>query len=269
MKKLLLLAILKLSVLSVNHSYYPLEFISDIENGISNEPLKTSIHDVLTRRHTRIRGSHDEYGCSNKGECYSQRKLSYKEARKYLFGRIHLEKNNSGEYFVKDVYCEIDYYSDGKVGRVGPNRIPNHNVLNCEHTWPQSQFNHHARYQISDLHHLYPTNSRANSTRSSHPFGEVKTSRGINRNCEGSKIENGKFEPPTSHKGNVARAMFYFSVRYNMDISSSVERTLKKWHELDPVDEAEMKRNQEIYLIQGNRNPFIDFPELASRISNF
>ena len=63
--------------------------------------------------------------------------------------------------------------------------------------------------------------------------------------------------------------MFYFSVRYNMDISSSVERTLKKWHELDPVDEAEMKRNQEIYLIQGNRNPFIDFPELASRISNF
>ncbi len=269
MNKYIFLALVNLYVLAFNHTYYPLEFISDVELQITNEPLKTSIHSLLTRRHTKVPGSHDLFGCSNKGKCYSHKKLNYRDARTALFGQLHLERDKGGEYFVHDVYCDIDYYSSSKVGRIGPNKIPNHTVINCEHTWPQSKFNHYSRYQKSDLHHLFPTNSRANSIRDSHDFGEIKSDRGLSRECTSSQYENRNFEPPKKHKGNVARAMFYFAVRYKMTISRRVESTLRKWHESDPVDSKELKRNDAIYEIQGNRNPFIDYPELVSRISNF
>ena len=77
------------------------------------------------------------------------------------------------------------------------------------------------------------------------------------------------FEPPDSHKGNVARAMFYFSMRYNMRIDPVQEKFLKKWNKLDPIDAAERLRNRRIKDIQGNSNPFIDDPFLADRISDF
>ncbi len=77
------------------------------------------------------------------------------------------------------------------------------------------------------------------------------------------------FEPPAAHKGNVARALFYFSVRYMIPIKSIEEEALKRWNKLDPVDQAERDRNDRIQQIQGNRNPFIDYPELTDSVSNF
>ena len=157
---LLISLLISFNVISYHHSYYPHEFLADIDLNLKNDPLKTSIHNLLTRKHTKIPGQQDEFGCSHRGKCYAHKKLNYKQAKKALFGKLHLEKDKSGEYFVKDVYCNIDYYSSHEVGKIGPNKIPNHNVVNCEHTWPQSRFNHFSKYQVSDLHHLFPTNSR-------------------------------------------------------------------------------------------------------------
>tara|TARA_R110000868_G_scaffold246448_2_gene503094 strand:- start:1319 stop:2176 length:858 start_codon:yes stop_codon:yes gene_type:complete len=255
-------------------TYYPAEFKTKM-NDLRNDDLKHEIFKVLDMKH--VGGKNEDIlvnNCSQaKGRCYSQRVLGYTAARKILFGKLHLEQTERGNFYVKDVYCRVNY--DDRIG-VGPDRIPNHTELNCEHTWPQSKFS--SRFpnemQKSDIHHLYPTNSRANSVRGNYEFGEVfNEDSGL---CDASEVggeeRNGGghyFEPPSEHKGNVARALFYFSVRYRTDISERQEEVLRKWHAEDPVDSEEMERNDQIHYIQGNRNPFIDMPELVSKIDNF
>lgn len=193
--------------------------------------------------------------------------IGYNQARKDLLGNMAVYKD-SGTYFVKDVYCESDYVSPGL------GRIPNNSVINVEHTWPQSKFGgNYKRFQKSDLHHLYPTDSQLNSIRGNNPFGNV-TKESQTTKCPQSKIgyeRSGRivFEPPQAHKGNVARALFYFSIRYKMPIDDVQEQTLKEWNIEDPVDEEELIRNDQVEQFQGNRNPFIDEPELALQISNF
>ena len=85
------------------------------------------------------------------------------------------------------------------------------------------------------------------------------------------------FEPRPSRRGDVARAIFYFYVRYastNPDSTSLAnfnreEATLRQWAIQDPVDDYERGRNDVIYLVQRNRNPFIDDPALLERIADF
>jgi hypothetical protein len=193
--------------------------------------------------------------------------LGYREARIKLLGYMAI-KGAQNSYFVTDVYCEADYSSPG-IGRV-----PNNNIINVEHTWPQSKFGGSDRgFQKSDLHHLYPADSQLNSIRGNQPFGDV-IDQTQNTKCPVCSVglnQNGRrvFEPPQDHKGNVARALFYFSVRYRMPISDDEETALKRWHQEDPVDSEELLRNEQVESYQGNRNPFIDEPQLVQLISNF
>lgn len=271
MKKLftLLLLTISLSPLAASN-YYPADFNSKLSKGsLSNDKLKDALFDILSMTHTRRKGKADLLGCdTDEGSCYSQKSLGYKGARKVLFGKLHLEEDANG-YYLKDVYCRKVITSSQT--NIGPNRIPNSNIVNCEHTWPQSKFSKSFQkgMQKSDLHHLFPTDSKANSIRGNFEFGNVD-GWGELSNCEASQSEgHGNFEPPTEHKGNVARALFYFSVRYKMKISAKQERTIKEWHIQDPVDAEEIERNDGIYSVQGNRNPFIDFPNLVDRITDF
>jgi deoxyribonuclease-1 len=195
--------------------------------------------------------------------------ITYDQARKFLFGKLFLKELTPKSYTVIDVYCNRSY---DKSHGVGINQIPNPQYLNCEHTWPQSKFskNFPSELQKTDLHHLFPTDMKANSTRNNFPFGEVngKVTHGDCHDSQiGKEIETGtkSFEPPFEHKGNVARAMMYFSTRYVMPIDSTQLKYLKKWNKEDPVDQEELLRNEEIMNIQGNRNPFIDHPELIER----
>ena len=210
----------------------------------------------------------------------NQKALGYDRARVYLFGALSLEEDQGG-YFVRDVYCGKIYRQEAGVG---PMRIPRNGLLNCEHTWPQSKFSHHfpEKVQKSDLHHLFPTSASANSMRSSFDFGEVEMGPRVREVCEEVVLGNASmprdfsatphglfFSPPENHRGNIARALFYFAIRYQMSIDSVEEYFLKKWHQEDPVDESELQRNERIMEVQGNRNPFIDYPQLVERISNF
>lgn len=201
--------------------------------------------------------------------------LGYKRrAKRVMFGSIDLEQDEKG-FFIKDVYCNLKVRSD-----VGPGRIPTNNIMNAEHTWPQSKGSGHEPFR-GDLHHLFPTDSRANSTRSSNIFGEVVGKAVREEDCTASQVgsiinpETGKkmrvrgYQPPVEHRGNVARALFYSAISYGYRISNLEEYYLKKWHKEDPVDDAERERQDEIHEAQGNRNPFIDFPELAERFLDF
>jgi len=255
-------------------NYYPTDYKSSFQhNTYKDQQLKDKIFILLSSKHMFKSGRDDVIAphCSGNDKCYEHKSIGYRGARKVLFGKIHLREDSSG-YYVQDVYCRKKITRN--VTHVGPNIIPNNNVVNCEHTWPQSRFNRSfpKNLQKSDLHHLYPTDSRANSTRGNNEFAEVDGDR--LDNCDGSyygveKWNGDYFEPPNEHKGNVARALFYFSIRYKLKISSTEEEYLKKWHELDPVDANELERNNIIHSVQGNRNPFIDYPELVSRIRDF
>jgi deoxyribonuclease-1 len=199
-------------------------------------------------------------------ETHSQPVLDYLVARKYLFGQLHYQNG-----ILIDVYCEQKW--DKKHG-VGKDKIPDQNFLNCEHTWPQSKFRNHPEELLikSDLHHLYPVTKNSNSVRSNHPFGFISEGSIVCGNSKKGLIKNTKvigFEPTDSHKGNVARAMFYISIRYKMPIDSYQETALRQWHKTDPVDSFEKSRNIAISKIQGNKNPFIENPELVNTISDF
>lgn len=219
---------------------------------LKNDELKSELTKILTKDHHAV---------------------GYNSAKRYIFGQLFLQKDGDNNYFIQDVYCNKIIKSG-----VGPGAIPSNDKMNVEHTWPQSKFNgsQNSETQKSDLHHLFPTDSKANSIRSSNRFSDVSSNRHLNNNCSASKsgpstIKGGDrfFEPPTEHKGNVARAIFYFSTRYQLKINSYEQEVLKRWNDIDPVDQAEIERNNQIELLQGNRNPFVDFPNLVLDIDRF
>ena len=141
--------------------------------------------------------------------------------------------------------------------------------MNIEHTWPQS--NGANGIAKSDLHHLFPVDSPTNSIRSSLPFCDVIESKWSNSQSKRgfNSFKEHCFEPPEQHKGNVARALFYFSVRYQMPIDDNQESYLRKWCKQDPIDQDEIDRNDKIKSFQYNSNPFIERPELIEQIKNF
>ncbi len=176
--------------------------------------------------------------------------LVYSDSRKHIF--LNVEKFGG--------YVECLY-----TGRIWEGKgMPNSNNFNIEHSWPQSKGA--KGIAKGDLHHLFPTDSKANSTRGSLPFGEITSSKWAQG---GSKCDGRHFDVKKKSRGNIARALFYFSTRYNMKIDDDQENTLKKWHKEDPVDANERARNDRVEEIQGNRNPFIDHPEYVSQISDF
>lgn len=146
--------------------------------------------------------------------------------------------------------------------------------FNTEHTWPQSFFNSNEP-MLSDLSHLFPTDATPNSVRANYPFGPVVSN--ITYNVGGSKLGHRAdgataFEPRDVHKGDVARALFYFMIRYGNSenyMDATQENDLRMWHKTDLVSAKEIQRNNSIASYQGKRNPLIDHPEFTDRITHY
>ena len=161
----------------------------------------------------------------------------------------------------------------------------NDRLWNREHVWCKSHgFDDDKFEAYRDLHHLRACEININSTRNNLDFGEVSDI--VGKDDYGNKWSKDAFEPRDEVKGDVARMLFYMTVKYSSgDLklylvnevptgSSKGEGklgkldTLIKWHEEDPVSIEEVKRNEEVYKIQNNRNPFIDHPEFAENVFN-
>ncbi|WP_404328991.1 endonuclease I family protein [Mesobacillus maritimus] len=145
--------------------------------------------------------------------------------------------------------------------------------FNTEHIVPQSWFQS-LEPMKGDLHHLFTCQPDCNISRSNFPYADFNfytpesDTEPIQNHC-GVTI-NERFEPEHG-KGKSARAMLYFLLRYPLAIKKSFRvlvdiPLLIHWHQQFPVTLYEKHRNQSIYMIQGNRNPFIDFPELAEAV---
>ncbi|HHE37677.1 MAG TPA: T9SS type A sorting domain-containing protein [Candidatus Cloacimonetes bacterium] len=159
---------------------------------------------------------------------------------------------------------------------------------NKEHSWPSSWFNGNFPMR-SDLFHIYPTDGYVNSHRGNLPYGEVGNIDWISMNgskkgdCSYPGYSGTVFEPIDEYKGDFARSYFYMSVRYYNEDNGWIENgmvegaelktwavnLLSEWHLNDPVSEKELDRNDAVYEIQENRNPFIDHPEFAGLVWGF
>lgn len=270
--------------------YYGNEFLTGYQNySLKNEELKNKLFLILSGGHVKNDHAADSIfpSCSSaitadnsSLKCVEHIDLGYGKARQKLFGQLHLKKTDSGAYSVTDVYCNRTF-TDADFGgslTFGPDLLPSSgNLINTEHTWPQSRFTGRfsREMQKSDLHHLFPTDSEINSRRGSLRFGNVVKDVEILK-CPIGRLghqaaSRGEiiYEAPKAQRGNTARAIFYFATRYQMKISPAEEAALRQWNIEDPIDAEEFSRNQQIELLQGNRNPFIDFADLIDRINSF
>ena len=260
---------------------------------VDKDTLKSKLTHILASSHVRSENDYDvlvENCETNSENCFSHKVLGYKGARIELFGKIHLQATTNADqeknYFIKDIYCLKNYTNQDmpENAKIGPGLIPEHTVLNTEHVWPKSRFKNNEEKEtgemyemkVSDLHILYPSDEDLNSMRSNYEFGEVKVPVKT-ATCSSAKLgyladtDRSKlyFEPPSESKGNVARSIFYFSVRYNVPINDVEESFLRKWNKEDPIDLMEMLRNTSISELENVRNPFIDYPSIVDSVNNF
>lgn len=140
---------------------------------------------------------------------------------------------------------------------------------NREHMWPDSLGGSAVE---GDIHSMRPTDPRLNSTRNNNLYGyatggKTAESNEANGYLPGGTYVSGIFEPFDFAKGDCARVVLYdYCVASSMSSVTEVftdVNTLLEWCALDPVDEFEMSRNDVAQEIQGCRNPFVDYPELA------
>lgn len=174
----------------------------------------------------------------------------------------------------------------------GPQEYNSGSGWTREHVWAKSRGDFGtADGPGTDVHALRPLDNTTNSIRSNRGFDNCTDCVDVYdqwSNLTGSKRDNTEwsFEPRDEVKGDVARMIFYMDVRYegydayvDLEVSETilgvsdnsplhgVLSTLLEWHRNDPVDAWEENRNDIIYYsYQANRNPFIDFPELAEHL---
>jgi endonuclease I len=235
----------------------------DPANGLSGEELQEALHNIIK--------DHDAITYSNVWSAFED-----------------TDKKSNGK--VWDIYSDIPggtppyqftFYSDqcGNYSAEG-------DCYNREHSFPRSWFGGDVYPMYSDLFHVYPTDGYVNGKRGNYPYGEVNNTSWTSLN--GCKLgDNGYpgysgtvFEPIDAYKGDLARTYFYMATRYlgedngwpgspMVDGSQPKEWALNMlydWHLDDPVNQKEGERNNAVYDIQENRNPFIDHPEYVGAI---
>ena len=245
--------------------YYP----SSLE-GKNGAELKTELH-LLLKNHTRL-----PYGSRN----YNDLPCTWTVFKKS-------DRRANGK--VWDMYSNNSYsFSSAAKGMNIEHSVPKSwwgDAADYNGTNPLTRFQYDGSY---DLHHLTPSDADANMAKSNYPLGEVSTStfdNGVSK--VGTGYVNGKsanlFEPADEYKGDFARMYLYFVTCYQDYTWRSLGTTmfaqnsyptltayglslLLKWHREDPVSNKEIDRNNAVYSFQGNRNPYIDYPNLVEYI---
>lgn len=199
---------------------------------------------------------------------------------------------------VWDMYSDIPgnppYQYEFILNQCTEGSVPFENsCYNREHTFPRSWYGSQEDVPMyTDLFHIYPADAWVNELRSNYPYGVVNSP--ITTTLNGGKLGNNStagysglvFEPIDEYKGDFARTYFYMVTRYedlvagwhsNSPQCAAVLQSntfpvfkdwyldlLLQWHTDDPVSQKEIDRNNAVYAIQGNRNPYIDHPEYVN-----
>lgn len=198
----------------------------------SNQNLNfDNIRNLTTTKHTRI--------------------LSYGERHNYLY--------HADEDLANTANVILMYTGESRDEREYTSGSNSHTpqTFNTEHIYPQSKLS--ASDAVSDLHHLRACDASVNSERSNFPFTDGSGSNTL--------VGGNKWYPGDDWRGDVARMIFYLNVRYGETFEKVGTLALfLKWNKEDPVSDFEIQRNNIIQGAQGNRNPFIDNPYIATLI---
>ncbi|MBQ6079101.1 MAG: endonuclease [Muribaculaceae bacterium] len=258
----------------------------------------TSWADIPDGYYSNAIGKRDEaLMTALEGIIYTHSQLSYN----FLWDCYPYTDAGSDGYYI-DMYSTCKYNHDsyhvGSASYVGQG-------LNREHSFPKSWFGGEVAPMYTDLMMIIPTDGYVNQRRNNNPYGVcaggvtyVNEELGVSmRGKLGTSTYNGYtatvFEPDDEYKGDFARIYFYMVTCYKsavstwpgcgqLDYSSNGYKAfsdwsiqmLMEWHRADPVSAKEIARNEAVYSSkvgnkdfgQGNRNPFVDHPELAEYI---
>ncbi len=248
--------------------------------------------DIPTGYYVNAIGKQDEaLMTALEGIIYTHSQLGYN----YLWDAYLNTDMGSDGYYI-DMYSTCKYnhesYHVSTASYVGQG-------LNREHSFPKSWFGGEVYPMYTDLTMIIPTDGYVNQRRSNNPYGvcaggttyvneelgvSMKGKLGKNT-YDGYSSSATVFEPDDEYKGDFARIYFYMVTCYKSDVqnwpgcdqldyddnqykafSDWSMQMLMEWHRADPVSQKEINRNEGVYLEQGNRNPFVDHPELAEHI---
>lgn len=239
-------------------------------------------------------------GPNNSGTYYQQADGNKGQALKTALYEIIKEHGELGYGELWEAFKSTDAREDGKVWDMysgvtdynfvtsGSNYKKEGDCYNREHSMPKSWFNDETP-MYTDLVHLVPTDGYVNGKRGNNPFGETNsptyTSEGGFSKLGPSSIAGYSgtvFEPNDEYKGDFARIYFYMVTCYEDKVSTWESDMLDhnsypaftdwglgmllRWAEEDPVSKKEIDRNNAVYSIQGNRNPYVDYPGLEQYV---
>lgn len=232
--------------------------------GLNKAELKTALHDLIQPLYV------PEYG--GKGEGYTWAG----------FAQTDVMPDGKG---VRDRYSDIQRQFNGLKAVDG---------MNIEHIWANSWWGHTMNNAYRDLFNLYPADGPANQRKSNNPIGIVNGAvaydNGVTKVGKSSSYRADSlitaWEPADTWKGDFARTYFYMATTYQhmtaewqtpeglLTVDPKAWTTMRpwvyelmlSWAEADPVDSIERARNEIIYGIQGNRNPYVDMPQLADYV---
>ena len=220
-------------------------------HGKTGAELKTALHNII------------KYG-SGEGATWE--------------GFFYTDQNPDGSVF--DMYSNETRYFNGFNGIDG---------MHIEHSLPNSWWGGIKNNAYKDLYHLYPADATMNMSKSNNPLGEVSGTpirdNGLSKmgkNGFGNTYTGNCFEPADIYKGDFARSYFYIATAYEDYASlwnspmmqnntwpvwqSWALQLLMEWNKNDLKSTREEERAEAVYKIQGNRNPFIDYPDLVDYI---
>ena len=158
--------------------------------------------------------------------------------------------------------------------------------MNIEHSLPKSWWGGQSCQAYNDLFNLMPSDSKANSAKNNFGMGVVTSATFDNKCIQVGKSGKGYslWQPSTTWEGDFARDYMYMVTAYQdyewthdealHSLQNNTYPTLQpwaytlyiQWAKEDPVSDVEVKRNNAVYAIQGNRNPYIDFPNLMEYV---
>lgn len=242
----------------------PAGYYSALDGLSTPQTLKTAVYQIINPHTTPSAGDYS----------------SYYSSLSRLFLQTDVYPDGSGRWW--DMYSNMTFHT------------PSFKGLNREHSFPKSWWGGLTNIPpYVDLNHLYPSEAVANQRKSNYPLGKVNTSEtvyydnGVTRVGYATAGQGGGakyvFEPADEYKGDFARTYFYmvtcyqnltWASNYMYMLQQNTYPTLKpwaydlllEWSRQDPVSQKEIQRNEAVYSIQNNRNPFIDLPGLEEYI---
>lgn len=225
--------------------------------GKKGAELKTAIHDII--KNAKVL----EYGSGN---------------RKTWWGFWSTDRNENG-YFIDRYSAEKEWVKSTSQGAAGAG-------MNIEHSFPKSWWGGATVQAYKDLYNLMPCKKEINTTKSNYPMGIVVSGDKGNGWTKVGEGTDGKkyWEPAAPWKGDFARGYMYMATAYqdynwkgdqaHQILQQGAYPTLKEWAyklyiqwaKADKPNALEIKRNNEVAKIQGNRNPYVDFPNLMEYV---